>query len=197
MAGRTEHQDIARRYALACFSLAREQGHLEQVALDMHALRHMLSASADLRKFTGNATLRRDVQAKALAELGSKAQFCVLTQQFLGTLAMKRRLDALPEIITAVLGEVARHKGEITAEVTAAHALDAEQISGIAAALKKVLGLTVKVNLTQDAGIMGGLIIKVGSKLIDSSVRAKLERLHRALKSSNTSKDKTKMREVA
>jgi F-type H+-transporting ATPase subunit delta len=197
LAGRTEHQDIARRYALACFSLAREQGHLEQVSLDLHALRHMLAESADLRKFIGNATLRRDAQAKTLAVLGSRAQFCSLTQQFLGTLAQKRRLDALPEIITAVLAEIARHKGEVTAEVTAAHALDADQVNSIAAALKKVLGMTVKVELKQDADIMGGLIIKVGSRLVDSSVRAKLERLHRALKSSNTSKDKTKMREVA
>jgi F-type H+-transporting ATPase subunit delta len=197
LAGRTEHQDIARRYALACFSLAREQGQLEQVAQDLLALKGMLAESADLQKFIGNATLQRADQAKALAALGGKARFSPLTQKFLGTLAMKRRLDALPEIITAVLGEISRYKGEVTAEVTAAHALDAEQLSGLAAALKKVLGLTVKVELKQDADIMGGLIIKVGSKLIDSSVRAKLERLHRALKSSNASRDKTKMREVA
>jgi len=157
----------------------------------------MLASSSDLQKFISNATLKRDDQVKALAALGAKAQWAPLTQKFLGTLAQKRRLNALPSIINAVLGEIASHKGEVTAEVTAAHALDAAQVSNIAAALTKVLGKTVKVALKQDAAIMGGLIIKVGSKLIDSSVQAKLERLHRALKSSNTSQGQKKIREVA
>lgn len=197
MAGQTGNQEIARRYALALFALAKEQGEFERVSLDLQALRRILSESADFRKFISNSTLRRDDQAKALAALGSKAEFGALTKKFLGTLALKRRLDVLPEIITAVQGEIARHKGEVTAEVTAATALNADQINGIASALKKVLGMTVKVEVKQDADIMGGLIVKIGSKLIDSSVRAKLERLHRALKSSNTSGNKTKMREVA
>ena len=197
MAGQTDNQDISRRYARACFALAREQNQLEQVAADLTGLRHMLAGSSDLQKFISNATLKRDDQMKALAALGAKAQWSPLTQKFLGTLAQKRRLEGLPGIIDAVLGEIAAHKGEVTAEVTAAHALDAAQVSAIAAALKKVLGKTVKVALKQDAAIMGGLIIKVGSRLIDSSVQAKLERLHRALKSSNTSQGQKKIREVA
>ena len=197
MAGQTGHQDIARRYAHACFSLAREQNQIDQVSADLDAVQHMLSSSADLRKFIGNATLRRADQAKALAALGDKAKFGALTQKFLGTLALKRRLDILPGIIAAVQDEIARHKGEITAQVTTAQTLDAAQVNALAAALKKALGLTVKINQQQDTHIIGGLVIKVGSRLIDSSVRAKLDRLHRALKNSNTSKDKTKMREVA
>ena len=197
MAGQTESQDISRRYARACFALAREQNQLEQVSADLLGLRKMLADSSDLQKFIINATLKRDDQMRALAALGARAQWAPLTQKFLGTLAQKRRLASLPGIIAAVLGEIANYKGEVTAEVTAAVGLDAAQVNGIAAALKKVLGKTVKVDLKQDADIMGGLIIKIGSKLIDSSVRAKLERLHRALKSSNTSKDKTKIREVA
>ena len=197
MAGQTDSYDISRRYARACFSLAREQNQLESIAADLQGLQHMLAESDDLQKFISNATLKREDQMRALAALGVKAQWAPLTQKFLGTLAQKRRLEALPSIITAVLGEIAAYKGEVTAEVTAAHALDTAQVNGIVAALQKVLGKTVKINLHQDAAIMGGLIVKVGSQLVDSSVKAKLERLHRALKSSNTSRDKTKIREVA
>ncbi len=197
MAGQTGHQDIARRYALAFFELAQEQGQVDLIARDLESFRRMLAESGDFVKFIGNAALRRDDQARALAALGVKAGFCPLTQKFLGTLAAKRRLNIMPEIISAVQANLAQHKGEVTAEVTAAHVLDQAQVNNIAASLKKILGMTVKVEMRQDADIMGGLIIKVGSQRIDSSVRSKLERLHRALKNSNTSSDKTKMREVA
>ncbi|MCE9508460.1 MAG: F0F1 ATP synthase subunit delta [Alphaproteobacteria bacterium] len=194
---KTGHQDIARRYGLAFFELAKEQGQIEQISLDLQSLKRMLAESGDFERFINNITMSRDGQAEALAAIGDKAKFTALTQKFLGTLAKKRRLNALPEIITAIQDKISFHQGEVTAHVVAAHALEPAQVSGIAAALKKVLGMTVKVELKQDAGIMGGLIIKIGSQQIDSSVRAKLERLHRALKSSNTSSDKTKMREVA
>ena len=197
MAGQTENGDISRRYAHACFMLAREGNQLEVVAIDMQGLQHMLAESADLRKFISNPALKRDDQIKVLAALGAKAQWSPLTQKFLGTLAQKRRLPLLSAIITAVLNEISAHKGEVTAEVTAAQDLDAAQVSNITASLTKVLGKKVKVELKIDAAIMGGLIVKVGSQLVDSSVRAKLERLHRALKSSNTSQDKKKIREVA
>lgn len=197
MAGSTENKDISRRYAHACFSLAREQGQLDAVAADLAGLSKMLGDSDDLCKFISNATLRRDDQVKALAALGAKAKWSPLTQKLLGTLAQKRRLPILQQVIDSVLDEIAASKGEITAHVTAAQPLDAKQVDRIAAALKKVTGKTVKVDVTQNAEIMGGLIIKVGSQLIDSSVRSKLERLHRALKSSNTSHAQKKIREVA
>lgn len=197
MAAGTVNQDVARRYALAFFALAREQNGIDQVSADLSGLARMLSDSSDLRKFIGNAVLSRTVQIKVLAELGEKAKFHALTRKFLGTLAMKRRLGALPEIIMAAQNEISRHKGETTAEVISAQVLDGAQTAAIAAALKKVLGMTVRIELKHDEAIMGGLIINVGSKMIDSSVRSKLERLHRALKSSNASNGKAKMREVA
>lgn len=197
MASQSESQDISRRYARACFALAREQNQLDAVSADLLGLQRMLHDSSDLNKFINNATLNRGDQEKALAALAAKAQWSPLTQKFLGTLAQNRRLNMLPATIDAVLGEIAEHKGEVTADVTAAHALDAAQVNSISAALTKALGKTVKVALKQDASIIGGLIIKVGSKLIDSSVQAKLERLHRALKNPNSSSDKTKIREVA
>jgi F-type H+-transporting ATPase subunit delta len=197
LAGKSESQDISRRYAHACFALAREQNQLEQISADLSALQALLVESADLQKFIGNATIRRDEQLKAIAAIGAKAKWSPLTQKFLGTLVQKRRLNMLPSIIEAVLGEIAASKGEITARVTAAQKLDAKQIDGIAAALKKITGKTVKVQVSEDVAIMGGLIINIGSQLIDSSVRSKLERLHRSLKSSNTSQGQKKIREVA
>ncbi|MBI3441795.1 MAG: F0F1 ATP synthase subunit delta [Proteobacteria bacterium] len=197
MAGQTGHQDIARRYALALFELAKEQSRLELVSLDLQSLKDMIAESEDFRKFIHNASLRRSEEAQVIAALGEKAQFSNVMQKFLGTLAMKRRLDILPEIVAAAQAGIARHKGEVTAQVISAQALDAAQVAHIAVALKKVLGMTVKVELQQDADIMGGLVIQIGSQRIDSSVRAKLERLHRALKNPNVSSDKTKMKEVA
>jgi len=197
LAGQTGHQDIARRYARAFFGLAKEQGQIERISLDLQLLKRVLAESPDFRKFIGNAALKRAEEAQVIAVLGDKAEFSSLTKKLLGTLAMNRRLDILFEIVVAAQGEIARHDGEVTAVVTAAHALGSAQAAEIAAALKKVLGMTVKVELKQDPGIMGGLVIQVGSQRIDSSVKAKLERLHRALKNPDTSSDKTKMREVA
>lgn len=197
MAGKTGHQEIAARYARAYFALAQESSQIEQIAADLCLLRDALTDCADFVKFLNNATLRRVEEAQVIAALGDKMELSALTKKFLGTLAMNRRLDILPEIVAAAEGAVARHKGEITAYVTSAQTLDAAQVSGIAAMLKKKLDKTVKVDLKQDADIMGGLIIQVSSQRIDSSVRSKLERLHRALKNPGSAGDTTKMREVA
>ena len=184
MTGQTKQHDIARRYALAFFDLAKEQDRLELVSTDLQKLRLILSESADFRKFTNNTTLRRTDQAKVIAASGNKAKFNDLTQKFLGMLAIKRRLDILPSIISAVQEEIIHHKGEITAEVTAAYALNSKQMKNITAVLGKACGMTVKVKPKQDAAIIGGLVIKIGSRLIDNSVGAKLERLRRILKNS-------------
>jgi F-type H+-transporting ATPase subunit delta len=197
VAGKTGNQDIAKRYALAFFALAKEQGKIDLIAADLSALQGILAQSADFTKFTVNPSLRRQAQADVLAAIGDKAQFDLLSKNFLGTLALKRRLAILPHIISAVQAEIALHKGEITAEVTAAETLTAQQIDAIAAALKKSLGKTVQVQVKLDASLIGGLVVKVGSQLIDSSVKTKLARLHRALTSSTLSSDKSKMREVA
>src|SRR3972149_2709537 len=93
------HQDIARRYALAFFELAQEQGQIERISLDFRSLRKMLAESGDFGRFISDVTMLRDDQARALAALGDRAKFSALTQQFLGTLARKRRLGGLPEIV--------------------------------------------------------------------------------------------------
>ena len=191
MTGQTKQHDIARRYALAFFDLAKEQDRLELVSADLQKLRLILSESVDFRKFINNTTLRRTDQAKVIAAIGNKAKFNALTQKFLGMLAIKRRLDVLPSIISAVQEEIIHHKGEITAEVTTAYALNSKQMKNIAAVLGKACGMTVKVNPKQDNAIIGGLVIKIGSRLIDNSVGAKLERLRRILRNSPSSAKET------
>lgn len=196
MASKAGNQDIARRYATAFFELAQEQSQVDQVAKDLQSIITLI-AQDDFRSFSHNATLRRSNQALAMAELSKQLKFSSLTEKFLGMLAEKRRLDALPEIVSAVQTLISDYRGEITARVTAAQALDQDQIGEIATNLKAALGKNVKVNLDVDPSIMGGLVIRVGSRIIDSSVRTKLDRMHRALKKTDELSDKAKMKEVA
>ena len=193
MAGKTANQDIARRYATAFFELASEQSQIDKISKDLVTLTKLLASGGDIDALLNNATLRRADQAKALSAIADHLKLTPLTKQLLGTVAQNRRLDALGSIIAAVQALVSAHKGEITAE----EKLDESQIGAIEKNLKKVFGKDVNVVLHVNPEIMGGLVIKVGSQLIDSSVRTKLERLHRALKSNSDSSDKAKMREVA
>ena len=197
MAGKTGNQAIARRYATAFFELASEQSQIDVIAGDLSTIESLLASGGDIDRFLNNTTLRRDDQVKALSALAAHLKLSKLSEKLLGVVAQNRRLPDLGAIVAAAQELIAEQRGEVTAEVTAAQALDQAQIDAIAANLKKVLGKSVQVNLHVDPAIMGGLIVKVGSRLIDSSVKTKLERLHRALKSNNESSDKAKMKEVA
>lgn len=191
------NQDIAKRYASAFFDLVSEQGNIDAVAADMRALTGALAADGGLVAFMRNPVFKRAHQAEVLSVVAAHLKVSDLTARFLGTLALKRRLAILPQVIACVEDFIAAHKGEVTADVTAAQALDQSQIDAIAASLKKAVGADVRVNLSIDPEIIGGLVIRVGSRLIDSSVRTKLERLHRALKNSGSQTDQKKMKEVA
>ncbi|MBI1216338.1 MAG: F0F1 ATP synthase subunit delta [Alphaproteobacteria bacterium] len=197
LAGQTGNQDIARRYAAAFFSLAQEQGQLDKVSADLKIVRSLLDESGDFSHFVTNNTLRRADQIVSVVAIAKHLKLSELTEKFLGVVAEKRRLLALGAIIAAVQDMISDFKGEVVAHVTAAQALDQAQMDEIAASLKKVLGKDVQVQLHVDADIMGGLIVRVGSRLIDSSVRTKLDRLHRTLKNNSDLSDKAKMREVA
>lgn len=197
MAGKTGNQAIARRYATAFFELASEQSQIDVIAGDLTTIEALLASGGDMDRFIHNTTLRRADQVKALSALAAQFKLSKLSEKLLGVVAQNRRLPDLGAIVASAQELIAEHRGEVTAEVTAAQALDQSQIEAIASNLKKVLGKNVQVNLHVDAAIMGGLIVKVGSRLIDSSVKTKLERLHRALKSNNESSDKAKMKEVA
>lgn len=196
MASQAGNQDIARRYATAFFELAQEQSQVDQVAKDLQSVQLILE-DGGFASFIGNTTLRRSVQAEAMVAISKQLKFSPLTEKFLGTLADKRRLQELGGIVAALQNLISGYRGEITARVTAAQALDQDQIGEIAAKLKAALGKNVQVNLDVDPSIMGGLVIRVGSRIIDSSVRTKLERMHRALKKTDELSDKAKMKEVA
>lgn len=197
LAGKTGNQDIARRYATAFFELASEQSQIDQISKDLAAVETLLASGGDIEQLVNNTTLRRADQVKALLAVAKHLKLSPLTEKLLGTVAENRRLPELAGIVAAAQALISDARGEVTADVTAAQALDQTQIDSIAASLKKGLGKDVQVRLHVDPAIMGGLIVKVGSKLIDSSVATKLERLHRALRNNSDSSDKAKMREVA
>lgn len=197
MAGQTGNHDIARRYATAFFALAQEQGQVEQISADLKLVHKLLAEKGDFADFVANTTLRSTQQVNAIVAVAKHLKLSALTEKFLGLIAKKRRLPVLGAIVTAAQALVSEFKGEVIAHVTAAQALDQAQLDEIAGNLKKVLGKDVQVQLHVDADIVGGLIIRVGSRLIDSSVRTKLDRLHRTLKTNNDLSDKAKMREVA
>lgn len=197
MASSSGNLNIARRYATAFFELAREQSAIDGISDDLKVISTLLAAGGDFEAFVQNPVLRRDDQARALVAVSRHLKLSSLTEKFLGTLAQRRRLAALKDIIMLTEALISLHKGESKAEVITARALEPAQLAEITAGLKKALGAAVHVDVTIDPSIMGGLIVKVGSKMIDSSVQTKLERLHRALKNTNASSDQKKMKEVA
>lgn len=170
---------------------------MEKVAADLKTVDALLAQGGDFAALASNNTLRREDQVKAVVAVAKHLKLSALTEKFLGVIAQKRRLAVLGDIVFAAQAIISDFKGEVVAHVTAAQALDQKQIDAIAHSFKQVLGKDVQVQLRVDAEIMGGLIVRVGSRLIDSSVRTKLERLHRTLKNNNDSSDKAKMREVA
>jgi len=173
---------LAERYATALYDLAGEQNALDTVAADLKTLRKMTDESDDFRRFINSPVLSRADQAKAVQALAEKAQLSGLTQKFLGLAAANRRLFALPSVIAAYLDRLATRRGEVTAEVTSAVTLNDTQMSAITAALKQTVGRTVALTSKIDPSILGGLIVRVGSRMVDSSIKSKLQRLKLAMK---------------
>jgi F-type H+-transporting ATPase subunit delta len=173
---------IAERYASALYELADESKALDQVAADLKAIRAMMASSADFMRLIRSPVLGRSEQAKAVSALADKAGFSGLTGRFLGTLASNRRLFALASVIDAFLAELARRRGEATADVTSAVALTPAQTQALEEALKSVVGSKVSVDLKVDQSLIGGLVVRVGSRMIDTSLATKLRRLRLAMK---------------
>ena len=173
---------IAQRYATALYELADSSKALDEVAEDLRGLRQALVESEDMVRLVRSPILGRDQQAKAMEAILAKAGASALTQKFVGTVAMNRRLFALNHIITAFLNELARRRGEVTAEVTSAKALTKTQEKALIDALKQAIGSKVAIETKVEPALIGGLIVKVGSRMIDSSLRSKLQRLQLAMK---------------
>lgn len=173
---------LAARYAVALFGLADERKELDAVAEDLRALRGMLRESADLRRLIRSPVLSREEKGKAIAAIAQPARLSALTRNFLGLLAQNRRLFALPEMIESYLSELAARRGEVTAQVRAAEALSRAQREAVDEHLRKAVGGKVVVDIQVDPSLLGGLIVKLGSRMIDASLKTQLYRLQLAMK---------------
>lgn len=173
---------LAQRYGSALFELADKQQALDSIARDLGEMRTMIADSADLRQMLQSPALSRGIQEKAILSLAERAGFHGLTRNLFGLLARNRRLFALPAIITAFLDELAARRGEVAAEVTVAREPTAEQRAALEDVLKREVGSNVAIDMTIDPALLGGMIVKVGSRMFDSSLRSKLQRLQIAMK---------------
>ena len=173
---------LAGRYATALFDLAQESKALDAVAASLKTVADALAQGGDFANLTTNPLVGRAAAAKAVAAVAGALGLDATTTNFLGVLAANRRLAALGDRIAAFNRLVAAHTGESTADVVAAHALSADQLEALKAKLKAGLGRDVAVNLKVDPSILGGLIVKMGSKMIDSSLKTKLDTLSLAMK---------------
>jgi F-type H+-transporting ATPase subunit delta len=173
---------IAARYATALFELAKEDKGLKALEADADALAAALAASPDLAAMIASPVISRDEQGAAIAAIAQKMKLSPLTANTLALMAQNRRLFVLPQLVTDVLARIAAEKGEVTAEVTSAAALSADQAKKLAATLKARVGKDVKLKTAVDETLIGGLVVKLGSTMIDTSVKAKLAALQNAMK---------------
>ena len=173
---------LSGRYATALFELARDERKLDAVSASLSTLKQALAESADFRQLTTSPLIGRGAAAKASAAVAGTLGLDPLTANFLGVLASNGRLGQLGAAIRAFTSLLAAHRGETTAEVTSAHPLTDDQVADLKAKLKSQLGRDVAVDLTVDPAILGGLIVKVGSRQVDGSIRTKLNTLANAMK---------------
>ncbi len=173
---------LAGRYATALFDLADQEKVLDQVATDLRTIGGMIDESADLKRLIRSPVLSRDAQGAAMKALLERADLSAMTRNFVGLVARNRRLFALPGMIAGYLQLLAERRGEIRAEVTAAQELSPLQVAVVKDQLKKAVGSKVTVDIRVDPAIIGGLVVKVGSRMVDSSLRSKLQRLQLAMR---------------
>ena len=173
---------LSGRYATALFDLAIDGNSLDTVSASLATLKDALAQSADLQSLTNSPMVNRKAAAAGIAAVAASLGLDKLTTSFLGVLAGNRRLSSLPTIIRDFAALAAARRGEISARVTAAHPLSAAQQKALSAKLKAGLGRDVALDITIDPAILGGLIVRVGSRMIDSSLKTRLDSLGQALK---------------
>ncbi len=173
---------LAGRYALALFELAEDGRAIDRVEQSLAAVRDALDQSPDFRELTRSPLVARGQAAKAMLATADQLGIDPTTRSFLGVLAENRRLGELPKIIRAFRQLAARHRGEATAEVTSAHPLSDDQVAELKQQLRLRLGREVAVDLSVDPDLLGGLVVRIGSQMIDSSIRTRLNALSSAMK---------------
>ncbi len=173
---------IAARYATAIFELAREDKAIDKLEGDIESLDLALRESADFRSLIASPVYSRSDQARVITLIAERAELSNTMKNSLALMASKRRLFVLPALVRELRARIADEKGEVTAEVTAARALTKTQEEKLANTLKERIGKDVKISMAVDESLIGGLVVKVGSKMIDTSIRAKLAALQNTMK---------------
>ena len=173
---------VSGRYATALFELARDQKTVDAVKADLDNFEVLLNESADLARLVRSPVFSADSQSKALAVVLDKVGIAGISANFLKVLTANRRLFAVADVIRAYRALVARHKGEATADVTVAEPLGEKNLDALKVALKSVTGKDVALNVKVDPSIIGGLVVKLGSRMVDSSLRTKLNSIKHAMK---------------
>ena len=173
---------LAGRYAKALFELARDEKQLETVGASLAALKRALGESEDLRRLVSSPLVSREESLRTIAATADAMGLDPITRNFVGVLARNRRLSQLSSVIRAFDMLAASHRGEVTAEVVSAHPLSDDQVAALKANLRSSTGRDIAVDLAVDPSILGGLVVKVGSRMIDGSIRTKLNTLAHAMK---------------
>ena len=173
---------IAERYATALYDMADEAKQLDAVADDLRGLKSLLEDSDDLRRLVRSPLIDRQVQTAAMTAVLEKAGVGDLTRRFVGVVGQNRRLFAMGAMIDAFLAVLARRRGEETAYVSSAAALSDAQLERLAETLRKAVGSKVRIETAVDPTLIGGLVVRVESRMVDSSVRTKLQRMQLAMK---------------
>lgn len=170
------------RYATALFELAQEAKTVATVEASLATVRQALTDSADFKTLVTSPLIGRADAAKGVAAVAKALKLDSTTTSFLGVLAANRRLNQLPAIIRAFRGLASRWRGETTAEITSAHPLNDAQVAELKQQLRTRIGREVAVELTTDPALLGGLVVRIGSQMIDSSIRTRLNTLAHAMK---------------
>jgi len=173
---------VSGRYATALFELARDEKSVDAVRADLDRFDAMLADSAELKRLVRSPVFSADVQLKALSAVLDKAGITGVAANFLKVLTANRRLFAVDDVIRAFRALVAKFRGEATADVTVAEQLNDKNLDALKVALKSVTGKDVALNVKVDPSIIGGLVVKLGSRMVDSSLRTKLNSIKHAMK---------------
>lgn len=184
MASKQTSGAAALRYATAFVDIAIESKKTDAIEKDLNDLAAMIEGSSDLQNLIQSPLVSREEQQKAIVEIANKAKFQDITANFLALLAQNRRLNIINAVIKAVHADIANRRGEIVAQVQTAFKLSKEQEKALQDALTKAVGKTVAVKADVQEDLLGGMVVTVGSQMIDDSVKRKLERLQIAMKSS-------------
>lgn len=186
---------VALRYVAALLDMAGEAKVVDKVEQDMQSLAQMIDSSPELQRLIGNPLISRSQQQDGILAVAEKAKFQQLTGNFLGVIANNRRLKLLPQMIEVFTEQLRLRRGEVEAKIETAFALSPAQTDALQKQLSKAMGTNVTLNVAVNKDLLGGMIVTVGSRMIDDSVRRKLERLQRTM-SAGSNENQTHLKEV-